>query len=606
VVEIVHGLSVMQEWRIFLPNSREDIRQAFFDDAQNHLAAMGVLLLELEVAGKDADHELLDGLLRAAHALKCSAGFLDYRRAFTLARALESFLDMWREGTLVPDESTAARVEKAFDILAVLLTPSGTSESEQAARSEKSAEAEALAAVLDAAGGVEENGGGTQCPAQYRVYAPDGALVFEGHCPDLHLAGKTGSNLYVLEFIYEEDLNRKDLSPQALLGFLQKSGYILAIGGRTVPVGYEPADVLCVLYASFLEKDLIAAVFQIAAEKVHPVDLQDLLAGEAMWQAAVVKDAEDALLHAVREPHKDSVDELVRQYDNAMEKLRAASDEDKEPLEGWDIEAVVSLGNGGEVADPFCMAVELHAADPAGAENTAYDATAASDCAVAQGQTADADEAGLVAEFEDSFMEDEAELLLNELPEEHPLRAAYEAEPQGDEEFFRDTEEQPDLSYLNEALPDETPAGGVVFDLAMPVAESDTGLQSASLQDAKHKGEAEMIAGFAVGPAQDGNAGVLQLAGDITIERSAQLQEAFQEALSRYEVLRIDSQQLESADLTLVQLLCAAAAQAKERGGRLESEGLPSAGLMQTLVLAGFDDAAMKRRGLETFTGSGD
>jgi anti-anti-sigma regulatory factor len=84
------------------------------------------------------------------------------------------------------------------------------------------------------------------------------------------------------------------------------------------------------------------------------------------------------------------------------------------------------------------------------------------------------------------------------------------------------------------------------------------------------------------------------------------LQEAFQEALSRYEVLRIDSQQLESADLTLVQLLCAAAAQAKERGGRLESEGLPSAGLMQTLVLAGFDDAAMKRRGLETFTGSGD
>ncbi|MFV0423264.1 STAS domain-containing protein [Oleidesulfovibrio sp.] len=604
-----------------MSNRREDIRQAFFNDAQDHLAAMGVLLLELEVSGNDADSELLGGLLRSAHALKCAAGVLELDQAFTLARTLESLLDSWNEGVITPQANTSSRVEKAFDLLAALLTPVEQAPEAVTLYAEKKADAKSLSQIIEGDLGVSPQAGGTFCPSEYRVISPEGQQVFKGHCPDLHLASKPGANLYVIEFLFDKDLEQKDVTPQALLGFLQKSGYILAIGNSGIYAGS-----LFILYSSFLEIDLIAAVFQLDKARIHSLDLDTLLEGEAVWKASSPEREEYSLLQAVKEPEKDSVDELVRQYDQAMEKLKEAGPDDAgEILEGWDLSEAVSTPSSGEEDDPFhaVLADMAEGTLRAEADNDVFSETTGGMREPAAAQYSvesdspeepsdDTDSDDFELDFEGDYLDEEAELLMNELPDEHPLRKAHDRPLQTDDDFFRDSQVEPDLSYLDDGLGDFEEASGISLDLDMPVDDSGgKELADAVVADEEQGGAAEpattvtpssggevMISGFEV--KIDDDQAVVFLNGDVTIERSVQLHEALQELVSRFKTLKINSQGVEAADLTFIQLICAAAENARERGVTLDGDGVPSSAILQMLAMTGFDNLALERRGLSS------
>lgn len=149
-----------------------------------------------------------------------------------------------------------------------------------------------------------------------------------------------------------------------------------------------------------------------------------------------------------------------------------------------------------------------------------------------------------------------------------------------DADLFADSGEAPDLSYLNAALV-ERPDHGVTLDLAGgPVPRT--------------------VAGFPVRAVPDeGGQGVLVLSGEVTIARGGDLRTALLHMLDSFAVVRIDMRAVAAADLTLVQVLQAAAVTARERGVDLAAAGPVSEAVIEAARRAGLADPDIRRVGLE-------
>ena len=71
----------------------------FVTQAREHLAVLEQVLLSLEKPDESADsHERIDRCLRLVHSLKGDAGFLGYTAIRILANAMETMLEVIRNG----------------------------------------------------------------------------------------------------------------------------------------------------------------------------------------------------------------------------------------------------------------------------------------------------------------------------------------------------------------------------------------------------------------------------------------------------------------------------------------------------------------------------
>ena len=68
----------------------------FFEEADEHLAAVESLLLALDLSAPDA--EALNGIFRAVHSIKGSAGMLGFTEIVSLTHVFENLLDLLRKG----------------------------------------------------------------------------------------------------------------------------------------------------------------------------------------------------------------------------------------------------------------------------------------------------------------------------------------------------------------------------------------------------------------------------------------------------------------------------------------------------------------------------
>lgn len=322
------------------------------NDVGDVLAEADVHLLELEVAGERADPELLGRLSRLVHGLRGAAGLLGLGGACRMARMLEAAFELARDGSLPLSAQAVSALEGCMRALAGL---SGVVETEEGAAGSVAIIKDALP---DAAGQYpavcvtgdpnaldrEDSPAGRSrlrlvalldeaLPESLRVPAreqlpvcdPDGHCLFDLHGIDVLRARRDGLYLYVVEFGGSDDLLRKDLSPLGLLAFLRKSGLVL--DARFVPGadGAEPGMPGCglhVLYASILEPDLVNTVFQVESARVHPIDVERVRRGESGWLRAPARTASMAVMAVRGAPDADSIDDLVRQYDTAMLKMR--------------------------------------------------------------------------------------------------------------------------------------------------------------------------------------------------------------------------------------------------------------------------------------------
>src|SRR5689334_4341949 len=72
--------------------------QVFFEEAQEHLASMENLLLQLDIV--DPDSEQLNAIFRAAHSIKGSAGTFGFTDLTQVTHILENLLDRLRKDEL--------------------------------------------------------------------------------------------------------------------------------------------------------------------------------------------------------------------------------------------------------------------------------------------------------------------------------------------------------------------------------------------------------------------------------------------------------------------------------------------------------------------------
>jgi two-component system chemotaxis sensor kinase CheA len=94
----------------------------FVTQAREHLAAVEQVLLSLERPGTGADvREGIDRCLRMVHSIKGDAGFLGYTSIRTLANAIETMLEVMRDGAGLAPATAVERLLAACDRLATLV-----------------------------------------------------------------------------------------------------------------------------------------------------------------------------------------------------------------------------------------------------------------------------------------------------------------------------------------------------------------------------------------------------------------------------------------------------------------------------------------------------
>ncbi|MBI1398323.1 MAG: chemotaxis protein CheA [Betaproteobacteria bacterium] len=100
-------------------NEFDQARQTFFDESRDMLREIEDALLVLESGGGDA--ETLNGLFRAAHTIKGSAGLFGYEDVVAFTHEVETVLDRLRAGELAFGEELAGLMLACADHVSSLL-----------------------------------------------------------------------------------------------------------------------------------------------------------------------------------------------------------------------------------------------------------------------------------------------------------------------------------------------------------------------------------------------------------------------------------------------------------------------------------------------------
>ena len=93
-------------------------RETFFQEADEHLAAMESGLLQLE---GNPDPELLNGIFRGAHSIKGASGTFGFEDVARFAHGMEGPLERMRSGAVAPSASRIGLLLESLDTLRLLL-----------------------------------------------------------------------------------------------------------------------------------------------------------------------------------------------------------------------------------------------------------------------------------------------------------------------------------------------------------------------------------------------------------------------------------------------------------------------------------------------------
>jgi len=94
----------------------------FRDEAEEHLGAMGALLLELERAGPAADPGLIERIYRTTHSLKGAARAVSQKEIESVCQNLENVFSRMKKGMFVPDAEAFDLFFVAIKVLQALLS----------------------------------------------------------------------------------------------------------------------------------------------------------------------------------------------------------------------------------------------------------------------------------------------------------------------------------------------------------------------------------------------------------------------------------------------------------------------------------------------------
>ena len=136
-------------------------RETFFQEADEHLAAMESGLLQLE---GNSDPDLLNAIFRGAHSIKGASGTFGFDEVARFTHAMESLLDGMRSGTVEASAERVSLLLGSLDVLRQLLDAAR-------AGTEAPPELERATQALLAAQGAEEIRNDTDSTAKVREQA---------------------------------------------------------------------------------------------------------------------------------------------------------------------------------------------------------------------------------------------------------------------------------------------------------------------------------------------------------------------------------------------------------------------------------------------------
>eukprot|EP01035_Chromulina_nebulosa_P012535 gene12535-16715_t len=100
------------------------LRTTYFDESTELMESAYAALAALEDGS--GDEETMHALFRAIHSIKGGGGAFGFARMVALAHAMETLLDLMRDGTVPTDPARVALVLRGADVLADLLAAERT------------------------------------------------------------------------------------------------------------------------------------------------------------------------------------------------------------------------------------------------------------------------------------------------------------------------------------------------------------------------------------------------------------------------------------------------------------------------------------------------
>lgn len=103
-------------------DTQDDILVSFVEESLEHLDGIIEDLVLIEQHGADLDKELINQVFRTLHSIKGASGFFDLKQVQALSHVMESILDRFRQGTLIPCSESVSTLLDAADLLIRLIS----------------------------------------------------------------------------------------------------------------------------------------------------------------------------------------------------------------------------------------------------------------------------------------------------------------------------------------------------------------------------------------------------------------------------------------------------------------------------------------------------
>lgn len=267
----------------------KELLGAFIQESLDHLDGIEDDLLAIEEAAENIDEELVNKVFRAVHSIKGGAGFLGLDTVKELAHNSENVMGKIRSKDLVPTPDIISTLLDAIDTLSTLVN-----RYESSNEADISANIAALNAILSGKSVSQDEAPAGPAPADRIVEKKERAEESQiGTSPSkepllkiettvLESAFEKGSHVYLVQYqLQAKEDSDPEKSFQEFIAGLKESGEIVAAnididGAAPVEQTKKAGNLLLIVIATILEKDLLANFANVDSEQIQQITHEDL------------------------------------------------------------------------------------------------------------------------------------------------------------------------------------------------------------------------------------------------------------------------------------------------------------------------------------------
>ncbi|MBK9578288.1 MAG: chemotaxis protein CheW [Fibrobacterota bacterium] len=241
----------------------DETLQLFLEEARDHLRDIENDLLSIETETGPSDVDLVNKVFRGIHSIKGAAGFFGLNRIKEISHAMENLLNRIRNFEVIPRRAVVEALLRSADTLSAMVEDPSRSENVEIAK-----HLDALSAC--------------QAPTERShekvpIVDSRGSALFEVGADELEIARKGGKNVYLMEFDLVVDTDQRGKTPLEVLKELEKTGLIVEAqlhrDEEGFPVGSVDSLPFSVLYATVLDREMVALLTGLDAARIAVVDL---------------------------------------------------------------------------------------------------------------------------------------------------------------------------------------------------------------------------------------------------------------------------------------------------------------------------------------------